>query len=43
VFTHDTMAKLLVEDRHRDIRAHATSGSRPSADRRWGRVRRLLG
>jgi len=43
VFTHDTMAKLLVEDRHRDIRAHVTPRDRSTAANRWGRVRRLLG
>ena len=41
--THETMAKLLVEDRHRDIRAHTTPRRRSMADSRWSRVRRLIG
>ena len=39
MFTHDTLAKLLVEDRHRDIRAHAKPRRRQPATRRWSRAR----
>jgi len=40
VFTNDTLAKILVDDRHRDIRAHNSPRRRKTANRRWGRASR---
>jgi hypothetical protein len=40
VFTNDALAKILVEDRHRDIRTHNTQRRRKTATRRWGRSSR---
>jgi hypothetical protein len=38
VFTNDTLAKILVDDRHRDIRARTPLRRRETAIRRWARA-----
>ena len=40
MFTNDTLAKILVDDRHRDIRARKSPRRRNTATRRWGRASR---